>query len=64
MGRGQCARLLLQQPEFKVPLKVTVFSVKIVLEKYKNKQKEAGLGPFKKPFVSFSYFHNFYLLMQ
>ena len=31
-----------------IPLKPTVFSVKFVFEKNKNKQKDAGVGPFKK----------------
>ena len=32
----------------RIPLKPTVFSVKFVLEKNENKQKVAGVGPFKK----------------
>ena len=32
-----------------IPLTPAVFSVKIVLEKNENKQKEAGVGTFKKP---------------
>ena len=30
------------------PTEAAVFSVKCVFEKYENKQKEAGIGPFKK----------------
>ena len=33
-----------------IPLKPTVFSVKFVIEKNKNKHKEAGVGLFQKSF--------------
>ena len=32
----------------RIPLTSTVYSAKFVFEKNKNKQKEAGVGPFKK----------------
>ena len=32
----------------RIALTPTVFSVKFVFEKNENKQKEAGVGPFKK----------------
>ena len=34
--------------QVRIPLKLTIFSVKFVLEKNENKQKEVGVGPFKK----------------
>ena len=37
---------------FRIPLKPTVFSVKFVVEKNENKQKEAGVGPFLKRVVT------------
>ena len=34
--------------QVQIPLTPTVFSAKFVFEKNKNKQKEAGVGPFIK----------------
>ena len=44
---GQRARLLLRQSEFDSRCSLQ-FYCKIVVEKNKNKQKEVGVGPFKK----------------
>ena len=44
---SQRARLLLRQSEFESRWGLQFFC-KIVTEKNENKQKEAGLGPFKK----------------
>ena len=46
-GSGQCARLLVRRSEFKPADIYSIFCKKIVFEKNKNKQKEAGVGPFK-----------------
>ena len=51
-GGGQVVSVLASTPTIRVriPLTTTVFFVKFVLEKNKNKQKEAGIGPFKSIF--------------
>ena len=41
----------------RIPLKITVFSVKFVFERNENKPKEAGVGPFlKNLWATFGYF--------
>ena len=51
---GQHARTLHQQSEFESRWSLQFFSVKFVFEKNKNKEKEAGVGPFfqNKHFVN------------
>ena len=40
--------------QVRIPLKSSVFSVKVVFEKNENKQKEAGVGPFFKKYYNFA----------
>ena len=50
LSTGQRTCLLLRQSEFESRWSLQFFSVNFVFEKYKNKQKEAGNGPFQNIF--------------
>ena len=50
-GGGQVVSVIAFTPTIRVRILLTptVFSVKFVFKMNENKQKEAGVGPFKKP---------------